>query len=173
MALLVPEAPASIAPQGLPDVRRTVAGDREALVRFFEGLSPTASQRRFLTGMGGSMPRTLVDQLLVGGRGGGALVAVVPGRIVAHALWAPTSGQAGPVAEIALVVADDCQRQGIGSLLLEALTAEMVYAGIERVQVVTGADNRPVLAMLRTRRPGVRPIERDGPVVTYELPVAP
>lgn len=174
MALLVPEAPASRAHQGVrPEVRRAAATDREALIRFVEELSPSSSQHRFLTGMGGRVPRALVEQLLFGGRGGGALVAVMADRLVAHALWARSNGPAEPVAEIALVVADAYQRQGIGSLLLDGLTAEMDCAGIERVQVVTGAGNRPVLGMLAKRRPGVSPTDRDGAVFTYEVGVRP
>ena len=75
------------------------------------------------------------------------------------------------MAEIALVVADAYQRQGIGSLLLDAVRVEMMCDGIERVQVVTGAANRPVLGMLAKQRPGVRPTERDGAVLTYDFAV--
>ena len=96
---------------------------------------------------------------------------MVSGRLVGHALWARSNGPEEPVAEIAMVVADAHQRQGVGSLLLDALLAEMRYDGIERVQVVTGAENRPVQAMPDRNRPGVKPSDRDGAVFTYELPV--
>ena len=174
MALLIPEAPAPHAHlRELPHVRRAVAADREHLIRFVEDLSPSTSQHRFLTGMGGRVPKALVEQLIFGGRGGGALVAMVCGRLVAHALWARSNGPDEPVAEIALVVADDYQRQGIGSLLLDAMRAEMICDGIERVQVVTGAENLPVRGMLDKNRPGVKPTERDGAVFTYDLSVRP
>ncbi len=70
-----------------------------------------------------------------------------------------------------MVVADAYQRQGIGSLLLDELRVAMICDGIERVQVVTGAGNRPVLGMLTKHRPGSRPSDRDGAVLTYELSV--
>ncbi len=172
MALLIPEAPVlHTHPRDLPHVRRAVAADRDDLVQFVAELSPSSSHHRFLTGLGGRVPKALVEHLLSGGRGGGALVAVVSGRLVGHALWARSNGPEEPVAEIAMVVADAHQRQGVGSLLLDALLAEMRYDGIERVQVVTGAENRPVQAMLNKNRPGVKPSDRDGAVFTYELPV--
>jgi GNAT superfamily N-acetyltransferase len=176
--LLVPESRLHVsrrpAPQrDRPLVRRAHPGDRADLVEFVRELSPTSTQHRFLTGLGGRVPASLVERLLTGGAGGGALVAIVDGRLVAHALWARAHGSVAPVAEIAMVVADRCQRQGIGSLLLEVLTAEMACAGIERVQVVTGAANRPVLNMIARRRPGAKAVERDGATLTYDFPVSP
>lgn len=179
MALLTPEAPTFATPtfaapsRVRPHVRRAVPADREPLIRFVEDLSPSSSQHRFLTGMGGRVPGALVEQLLSGGRGGGALVAAVEGRIVGHGLWARSSGPRDPVAEVALVVADAYQRLGIGSMLVDAMLAEMTCHGIDRVQVLTGAGNRPVLAMLTKLRPGVKPTDRDGAVVTYEVAVRP
>ncbi len=174
MALLIPEAPASQAPpRAQPHLRRAAACDREDLIQFVADLSPSSSQHRFLTGIGGRLPKAILDQLLFGGRGGGAVVAFVDGRLVGHGLWARSSGPDEPVAEIALVVADAYQRQGIGSLLLQELRIEMMCAGIERVQVVTIAANRPVQGMLTKNRPGARPTERDGALWTYDLPVRP
>ena len=174
MALLIPEAPASHAPRRVqPHLRRPGAADREDLIQFVADLSSSSSQHRFLTGIGGRLPKAVLEQLLFGGRGGGALVAVLDGRLVGHALWARSYGLDDPVAEIALVVADTWQRQGIGSLLLDELRVEMMCVGIERVQVVTGAANRPVQGMLTKHRPGVRPTDRDGAVLTYELTVRP
>ncbi len=176
MALLIPEArPVRLrmpAPEPLqPLVRQAQPSDREELVRFVRELSPTSAQHRFLTGMGGRVPAAVVDRLLTGGEDGGALVAYVDGRLVAHALWA--RARAGsPVAEIALVVADACQRQGIGSLLLDALRQEMIRGGVQRIQVVTGAGNRPVLGMIARREPGAKAAERDGATLTFDLPVS-
>ncbi|MDQ4055358.1 MAG: GNAT family N-acetyltransferase, partial [Actinomycetota bacterium] len=166
MTLLAPEASALDTPPPVrPHLRRAVAADRDDLIRFVEGLSPSSSHHRFLIGMGGRVPRTLVEQLLSGGRGGGALVALVADRLVAHALWARSEGPNEPVAEIALVVADAYQRHGIGSMLIDAMRVEMMRDGIERVRVVTGAGNRPVLGMIARRQPAVKPVERDGAVL--------
>jgi GNAT superfamily N-acetyltransferase len=174
MALLTPEAPTVYGPElAHPQLRRAEATDREDLIRFVEDLSPSSSQHRFLTGMGRRLPRAVLEQLLSGGRGGGAMVAVVAGRLVGHALWARPKGSDDRVAEIALVVADAYQRQGIGTLLLDAMRMEMMCEGIERLQVVTAAANRPVQGMLAKQRPGVRPTERDGAVLTYDFAMTP
>ena len=176
MALLVPEAREDAfrmrAPvRTQPHVRRAVPADRDDLDPVRPGpvslLDPAPVPDRV---RGGRVPAALVERLLSGGEGGGALVARVDGRFVAHALWARSDGPQEPVAEIAMVVADAHQGQGIGSLLLEALRAEMQRDGIERVQVVTGAANRPVLGMIARRSPGAR-AARDGATLTYELPL--
>jgi GNAT superfamily N-acetyltransferase len=179
MALLIPEArpvPARLAVvPDLPDVprplvRRAGAEDRAELVRFLGDLSPSSAEHRFLTAIGGRVPAAVLDRLLSGGPGGGALVAYLDGRLVGHALWA-RSRASSPTAEIALVVADAYQRQGIGSTLLDAMRPQMISGGVERVQVVTGAGNRPVLGMVARRQPGAK-AERDGAMLTFDLPVS-
>lgn len=175
MALLIPEhhlrtsmtTPGPWSEQ--PWVRRTVLADRDELAQFVRDLSPSSTHSRFLTGLGNRVPNALVERMLTGGPGGGAMVAVLAGRLVAHALWARAGAADAPVAEIALVVADAWQHRGIGSLLVDRAQAEMLACGIERVQVVTGGANRPVLKMLARRGPDLRPIEREGPTLTYEV----
>lgn len=159
-----------VSPRDRSRIRQVVPDDRDDLVRFVECLSPTSAYRRFLTGMGGRPRPAVIDLLLTGGEGGGALVAVLDDELVAHALWVRTSGQDVAVAEIAIMVADARQHQGIGSLLLQALRAEMAHSGIERVQVVTSTENDPVLRMIARHSPTAR-AARDGATLTYELPL--
>lgn len=181
MAVLVTEAGPDVQPAGQrrddrrpdePCVRRARLSDRDELVRFVAGLSSSSTQHRFLTGLGGRLPSALVQQMLTGGAGGGALVVLVDGELVGHALWARAGKPEDSAAEIAMVVADAHQRQGLGSRLLEAMRAELLCAGIERVQVVTGAGNRTVLAMIAHRRPGAKAVDRDGTALTFDLPVS-
>ncbi len=175
MALLIPEArlrtrveePGSS--RDRPTVRRAVPADQDDLAQFVRGLSPDSTHSRFLSGLGNRVPDSVVTRLLTGGPGGGALVAVLDGQVVGHALWARSGAADAPVAEIALVVADAYQRHGIGSLLVDRVQAELAGSGIERVQVVTSGMNRPVLSMLARRDPDLRPIEFEGPTMTYEL----
>src|SRR5688500_3713461 len=151
MALLIPEARPIPWPMAVPEppeaprplVRRACPDDRTELVRFVRDLSPSSAEHRFLTAMGGRVSAPVLERLLTGGPGGGALVAYVDGRLVGHALWARARA-ASPTAEIALVVADAYQRQGIGSTLLDAMRPQMIGNGVERVQVVTGAGNRQI-----------------------------
>jgi GNAT superfamily N-acetyltransferase len=180
MAVLVTETGPDVQPAGQlleglrsnePCVRRARLSDRDELVRFVAGLSPSSTQHRFLTGLGGRLPLALVERMLTGGPGGGAFVVTIDGELVAHALWARAGKPDAPVAEIAMVVADAHPRRGIGSRLLEALRAELLQAGVERVQVVTGSGNRTVLGMIGRRRPGAKPVDRDGAALTFDLPV--
>lgn len=175
MALLIPEArplARTSAPGSNRDqltVRRAVPADHDELARFVRDLSPDSTHSRFLSGLGNRVPDSMVVRLLTGGPGGGALVAVVAGQVVGHALWARSGAADAPVAEIALVVADAYQRRGIGSMLVDRVQAEMLGCGIERVQVVTSGANRPVLSMLARRNPDLRPIAFEGPTLTYEV----
>jgi acetyltransferase len=57
-----------------------------------------------------------------------------------------------PVGEIALVVRDDLQRQGIGSFLLEQLVQVAQPAGITRLSATILAENRAMLHVIRTLR---------------------
>lgn len=151
-----------------PRIRAASAGDTAALTRFLEALSPEALQRRFLTGMGLIPPR-LVAHLASGGDEGGALLAEVDAVVVGHALWAPVAGQARPTAELALVVADDHRRRGLGTALAVAVLVELDRRGFDLARAVSGADNRPVLRMVR-HAPGAA-TERDGVVCTTDFPV--
>jgi GNAT superfamily N-acetyltransferase len=71
-------------------------------------------------------------------------------------------------AEIAVVVADRHQRQGIGGALIAGLVREISRRGYARLQVVTGTHNRTVLRMVARQRT-VAPPRREGPCLTYEL----
>jgi len=91
-------------------------------------------------------------------------------NMVGHGLWVRVGGQ--PVAEVALVVADDYQGQGIGTTLADALVADLSGRGVERVEVFASASNKPVARMVARRAPDALR-ERDGATVTYEFAAAP
>jgi GNAT superfamily N-acetyltransferase len=138
--------------------------DRELVTRLLRGLSAESAYRRFQTGSGGEPARALVDTLLPDGLRGGALLAFEGERLVAHGLWVRVG--AAPVAEIALVVSDAHQRQGIGTRLASALVVDLTARGIDRVEVFASATNEAVTRMVARQAPdAVR--ERDGATVTY------
>ena len=101
---------------GPVSIRDLSAGDEPGLRAIFGGLSREAIYKRFHT----PFPRVPEPMLahLMGHRGGRSLVAVAEGEIVGHALYA---GGPGGEAEVAVVVEDGCQSQGIGKLLLSGL----------------------------------------------------
>ncbi len=151
--------------------------DGEALRESFRRLSPESRQLRFL-----SVLHDLDDamiQRLVGDVDGTHHVALV---LVAL----PPGGQEGPVgiahliqdpadpatADIAVTVADDWQRRGVGA----ALAAELIRRrppAVKRLVTEVGADNRASLALLaRAGRLSSSVPSRGVVDVTVELPAA-
>jgi acetyltransferase len=153
-------------------VRRAVPEDEDGLASLLAGLSSASAHQRFLTGLGRRPPRSLVARLLADGEHGSALVAELDGALVGHGHWAHardrTSSGVPHAAEIAVVVADRHQRQGIGGALIAGLVREISRRGYARLQVVTGTHNRTVLRMVARQRT-VAPPRREGPCLTYEL----
>jgi acetyl coenzyme A synthetase (ADP forming)-like protein len=118
--------------------------DADALLEFFRGLSQQSLYRRFH-----GLP--VVDEHLVepliqaDGREAGALIGCVGDSVVAVANFArlrdPTA------AEVAFAVADEYQRRGIGTRLLEQLAALAGGLGIDRFLATVLPDNRQMLGV--------------------------
>jgi len=122
-------------------IRRVEAGDAQALQQFFRDLSPASRYRRFLRAI-----RELPEDMLVhfthpDPSGEAVLIASLPHTrrgIIGMAQYAGT----GESSEIAVVVGDAWQRQGLGYHLLAALLNVAVEAGIERIHADVFADNQ-------------------------------
>jgi RimJ/RimL family protein N-acetyltransferase len=122
--------------------------DGESLRRFFYRLSPETIYRRFLSPLARpeqARPERLLD---LDQNDREAVAAVVDGEIVGVARYFRLPGQAA-AAEIAVVVADAWQGQGLGTRMLSSLAALGRAAGIERFTVTLQADNRGSLRLLR------------------------
>jgi acetyltransferase len=158
---------ARVSPIVSPSIRPPTPHDREQLAGFLAGLSEESAYQRFLTGGGGRPTSALLDGLLPEGPNAGALLGFVDGQLVAHALWVapPTSD----VAELAIVVADRHQRQGLGTALALVLAGELSARGIQRAEALTAADNRAVARMIARLAPTAIH-ERDGATLTYSFP---
>jgi RimJ/RimL family protein N-acetyltransferase len=109
-------------------------------------LSPQSVQRRFLTPKSSFSRAELRYLTEVDGRDHVALVAEYPGepvrRLIAVARFVRL--QEDPdAAEVAIVVADDWQRRGLGSLLAEQLAARARGTGIRRFTATMASDNVP------------------------------
>ncbi len=72
-----------------------------------------------------------------------ALIAEAEGRLVAVGRYERIPGT--PEAEVAFIVADDFQRQGIGTRLLEHLATAAVANGITEFSAQTLAENRSMM----------------------------
>lgn len=150
-----------------PSIRSATPHDREPLAGFLAGLSEESAYQRFLTGRSGRPTSSLLAGLLPEGPNAGALLGFVDGELVAHALW--VAPRTADVAELAIVVADRHQRQGVGTALALALAGELSARGIERAEVVTGADNRAVARMIARHAPTAGR-EREGATLNYSFP---
>jgi RimJ/RimL family protein N-acetyltransferase len=121
--------------------------DGEPLRRLFYRLSPETIYRRFLSPLARpeqARPERLLDLDHCDRE---AVAAVVDGEIVGVARWFRQPSERA--AEIAVVVADAWQGQGVGTRMLSSLAALARSAGIDRFTATMQADNRGSIRLLR------------------------
>ena len=127
-------------------LRPPTTADVPGLVRFFEGLSPQSLYLRFhgYPSIGEKLVERFVDPDWVEQ---GSLIGVFgeggDERIVALGSYARLRDPS--TAESAFTVADDFQRRGVGTRLLERLADLAGEAGIERFMAEVRPENRPML----------------------------
>ena len=128
--------------------------DGEALRRLFFRLSPTTVYRRFhgpIVRPEQAHPERLLD---IDHHDREAVVALVDGEIVGVARYARWPGT--DRADLAVVVADNWQRQGVATRMLGGLADLALSAGIQDFTASVQGDNEPALKLMRR----FRPIER-------------
>lgn len=140
-------------PDGHPVLIREIRPDDKAMLADgLRHLSQTSVQRRFLSPkphLSRSELRYLTE---VDGKSHVALVAEYPGepvrRLIAVARYVrlPEDPLA---AEAAIVVGDDWQGRGLGSLLAEQLAEHARANGIQRFTATMASDNEPAHRLLR------------------------
>jgi acetyltransferase len=150
-----------------PSIRVASPADHALLGGFLGRLSPESAFSRFLTGLPDTPSPKLVAALLPERPRGGALLGLLDGELVGHALWVRLADPS--VAEIAVVVSDRHQRRGIGTALARAAIDDLVAHGVEDVEVFSISDNRAVARMVRRAAPEARR-ELDGPTTTWTFP---
>lgn len=143
--------------------RRGTPRDRTALERLLRGLSPESAYSRFQAPLGSAPPRAVLEALLPEGVRGGAVLAWDGDVPVGHGVWV----RVGPsrTAEVAIVVTDSHQRQGVGTVLAERLLAAAGARGITRIEVFSEAGNHAVARMVARRSPHAEAV-RDGATVS-------
>ncbi|HEU6445895.1 MAG TPA: GNAT family N-acetyltransferase, partial [Gaiellaceae bacterium] len=154
-------------------LRPPVAGDTGALIDFFAGLSRESTYYRFhgFPTVNEKLVSTFVEP---DWHESGHLVGELEGRIIALASYVRLRDPAA--AEVAFVVADDFQRRGIGTRLLEQLAERAATVGIERFVAEVLSENIQMLhvfeavgfAIRRTLESGTVEVEfRIAPTKTY------
>ena len=127
--------------------------DGEPVARLFGRLSTESIYRRFFSPI--SRPEQFAAAVLrVDRRDRVALAAVENGEIVAVAQYARTQGMSE--ADLAIVVADAWQKQGLGTRLVAALADRAASHGITAFAVDVQGDNYAVIKLLRRVAPGIR-----------------
>jgi GNAT superfamily N-acetyltransferase len=142
-----------------PTLHRLGPGDAAALRGLYLDLSDASRALRFAVPMPRIGERTLQQLCNVDDERHVAIGATVAGRLVAVAhrirslsdlmLW-----------DVAFVVADEHQGQGIGSMLFERLAADALESGIHLLGFHLSGDNRAMIRLLS--RKGVRVRYRGG-----------
>ena len=128
--------------------------DRAALGRFFFRLSPETLYRRFHSPIARpeqTHPERLLD---VDHHDREAVVAVVDDEIVGVARYARRPD--ADAAEVAVVVADDWQRQGLATRMCRVLGDLAANAGVRQFNLNMQADNPAVLRLVRRLYPDAR-----------------
>jgi acetyltransferase len=143
---------------GTPWVIRPIRPeDGESLQEFMRGLSERSRYMRFVSMLRELTPRMLARYTQVDYHRELALVACTqvpnpahrghPREVIigfAHYLRNPD----GRGAEYALVIGDDWQRRGLGGQLMQALIAEAREQGLEYIDGLVLATNRPMLTLM-------------------------
>jgi len=149
-------------------LRAPVAADAEAVLSFFEALSPESLSLRFHGAR--RVDRALVEPFLdPDWTERGALLGCLDSEVVALASYTRLDGTDS--AEVAFVVADAEQKRGIGTRLLEQLAARAREAGItEFVAEVTAGNAHAARVFADTGFELVRELE--GGEIELRFPIA-
>jgi GNAT superfamily N-acetyltransferase len=164
------------APITLPDgshvrVRQGHSSDRDLLLRGFERLSPESRYRRFLAPMPElteGMVRYLAE---IDHHDHEALIALdeETGEGIGVARYVRDQDRP-EVAEVAVTVIDDWQGRGLGTLLLEVISARAREEGVTTFTALMLATNEEMMDLLKRLDP-VRIVDRETGRVEIEAPI--
>lgn len=123
--------------------------DKALLAASFERLSEQSRYRRFLTAKSKLSSAELAYLVDVDHSDHEAIVAIEPatGTMLGIARYVRAK-QDPELAEVAVTVADDWQRRGVGRALLDRLTYRARREGIRRFSALVLSENRPALGLL-------------------------
>jgi ribosomal protein S18 acetylase RimI-like enzyme len=146
--------------------------DRERLRRLFMRLTPESRYRRYLTPKPALSERELDHLLDIDHLHHEALAAVdeTNGSFVAAARYVQLTDQP-EVADVAIEVADDLQRQGIGTALVSRTLERARANGFTCATAITLHNNGPARSLLR--RLHFHPRSRSGHEIEFGLELTP
>jgi L-amino acid N-acyltransferase YncA len=146
-------------------------GDRGAVQRLFDRLGAESRFRRFLSPLSALSERDLVFLSDVGHTGHEAVAAVDPrdGSVVGIARYVGHQGRP-EAADVAVAVADELHRRGIGSVLMGRLITCAHANGVHLLTATTLWENRAARALLKSA--GFRATGSSGAEIELELELA-
>ena len=154
---------------GRAHVRPIRPDDADGIVSFFGRLGPQSRYFRFFRIKQSLDPDEVAHFTNVDYEDRMALVAEIGGEIVAVGRY-DREGAGARIAEVAFAVADDHQGRGLGTKLLELLTAYAGTRGIERFKAYVLAENRQMMRVFRNSGYELRRTVEEG-VYTVDFPV--
>jgi GNAT superfamily N-acetyltransferase len=154
-------------------IRQGHSSDKELLLRGFERLGPESRYRRFLAPMpdlSEGMVRYLTE---IDHHDHEAMIALdeATGEGIGVARYV-RDAERPDVAEVAVTVIDDWQGRGLGTLLLEMISARAREEGITTFTALMLATNQEMIDLLSRLDP-VRIVDREPGRVEVEAPIPP
>ena len=152
-------------------IRQGHRSDRDLLLRGFGRLSPQSRYRRFLAPMAELNEQTVRYLTAIDHHDHEAMVALdeETGEGIGVARYVRHS-ERRDAAELAVTVADDWQGRGVGTLLVEVLSARAREEGIRSFTALMLADNADMMDVLSRLAP-VRVVDREAGTVEIEMPI--
>jgi GNAT superfamily N-acetyltransferase len=169
--LVVLGAPIALRDGSHVRIRQGHHTDRELLLRGFERLSPESRYRRFLAPMQELTESTVRYLTEIDHHDHDAMIALdeQTGEGIGVARYVRDPDRPD-VAEVAVTVIDDWQRRGLGTLLLEVISARARAEGITSFTALMLATNKEMMDLLQALAP-VRIVDRELGTVEIEVPI--
>lgn len=147
-------------------IRPIQAEDGERLQRFVRRLSEQSRYFRFISALNELSPRMLARYTQIDYDRELALVAVLPcdgdESIIGVVRYLLNPDRRS--CEFAIAIADDVQRQGLGSTLMSAIVAQARRRGLERIEGFVLAANAPMMRLMQSQGFSVQ-TDRDDPAL--------
>ncbi|MCO5101224.1 MAG: GNAT family N-acetyltransferase [Burkholderiaceae bacterium] len=147
-------------------IRPIQAEDGERLQRFVRGLSEQSRYFRFISAMNELSPRMLVRYTQIDYDRELALVAVLAGdgdeSIIGVVRYLLNPDRRS--CEFAIAIADEVQRQGLGSTLMNAIVEQARRRGLDRIEGFVLASNAPMMRLVASLGFSVQ-ADRDDPTL--------
>lgn len=152
-------------------IRQGRRSDRDLLLRGFERLSPESRYRRFLAAMPELSEGMISYLTAIDHHDHEAMIAIdeQTGEGVGVARYVRNPDRRD-VAEVAVTVIDDWQGRGLGTLLLEAISARARDEGITSFTALMLATNEEMMDLLARLDP-VRIIDREPGTIEIEVAI--